>query len=349
MSAVLQESNTLLTRYRALSAAKPQLRVRDAARELGSSEAELVAAEGALRLNEDFAELLQALPSLGRVMCLTRNEACVHERHGAYEKVEVNGGMGLVLGPDIDLRLFLRRWKFGFACSQTLHSGVRESLQFFDAQGVAIQKIYLTEESNRAAYDVLLRRFAATSQDAAITLTSAAAPRRDRPDAEIDVPGLKSAWQALRDTHDFYGLLNKFQVGRLQALRLAGAPLARSVGTQFTHAMLNAVSAENEKIMVFTANPGCIQIHSGPAQKIAKKGPWLNILDEDFNLHLREDLVAQRWVVRKPTEDGIVTALELYDAAGELLVQFFGARKPGIPERAGWRDIIAKLEAGEAS
>jgi putative hemin transport protein len=348
MNAVLEEPLSLIERYRALQQEKPALRVRDAARELGVSEAELVAAEGGVPLTDDWGALLEQMPALGPIMALTRNEACVHERHGRYEKVEVNGGMALVLGPDIDLRLFLRRWAFGFVCTQELHSGTRRSLQFFDAQGEAIQKVYLTEDSDATAYDKLVAQFKAAAAPA-LKLAPPAAPRRDRPDAEIDVTGLRAAWESLRDTHDFYGMLHRFQVGRLQALRLAGAPLARPIGNEASKAMLDLASARQEPIMVFVANPGCIQIHTGEVRRIARKGPWLNILDEPFNLHLREDLVAHSWIVRKPTEDGIVTGLEVFDAAGELIVQFFGKRKPGRPEREGWRAIIAELESGASS
>ncbi|MCB0818816.1 MAG: hypothetical protein KDB77_14990, partial [Flavobacteriales bacterium] len=33
-----------------------------------------------------------------------------------------------------------------------------------------------------------------------------------------------------------------------------------------------------------------------------------------------------------------------YDAAGEQIVQFFGKRKPGIPELETWRALVADLE-----
>jgi len=49
------------------------------------------------------------------------------------------------------------------------------------------------------------------------------------------------------------------------------------------------------------------------------------------------------WEVRKSTTDGHVTALELYDRAGELIIQFFGKRKPGEPENEAWRAIVASL------
>jgi putative hemin transport protein len=44
--------------------------------------------------------------------------------------------------------------------------------------------------------------------------------------------------------------------------------------------------------------------------------------------------------VKKPTVDGMVTSLETFDAHGELIAQFFGARKPGIPEKPEWRDLV---------
>ncbi len=58
---------------------------------------------------------------------------------------------------------------------------------------------------------------------------------------------------------------------------------------------------------------------------------WLNVLDDDFNMHLRDTAVASAWVVKKPTVDGIVTSLELFDDKGDNLVIFFGKRKPGEP------------------
>ena len=95
--------------------------------------------------------------------------------------------------------------------------------------------------------------------------------------------------------------------------------------------------------MVFVANQGCIQIHTGPVAKLAEMGPWYNVLDPNFNLHLNTDGIAWSWVTKKPTVDGIVTALEVFDKNGNLIVTFFGKRKPGIPELELWREIVGLL------
>ncbi len=97
--------------------------------------------------------------------------------------------------------------------------------------------------------------------------------------------------------------------------------------------------------MVFIGNRGCLQIHTGHVHNIRMFGiEWLNVLDEDFNMHLRHAAVASAWAVRKPTTDGIVTSLELFDGSGDTLVIFFGKRKPGISEDEAWRSIVAELE-----
>ena len=95
--------------------------------------------------------------------------------------------------------------------------------------------------------------------------------------------------------------------------------------------------------MVFVGNEGCVQIYTGRVERLVETGPWFNVLDARFNLHLAEAQVVEAYVVVKPTVDGVVTSVECFDADGALVVQFFGERKPGIPELAGWRDLVAAL------
>src|SRR5690606_24313831 len=124
---------------RSLRALHPQMRERDFARIHSISEAQLVAAEvgrSAQRLRVDLDTLLNGLTSVGEVMALTRNESAVHEKIGPYEKVVIGPMASMVLGAEIDLRIFPSRWAFGFAVEKTGENGdVRRSLQFFDAQG----------------------------------------------------------------------------------------------------------------------------------------------------------------------------------------------------------------------
>lgn len=348
---MLSPMNTdLAARWNALRGEKPALRIRDAAATLGVSEAELVAlgvGRTATPLKTDWRGLLNDMPTVGRVMCLTRNDHCVHERHGRFEGVDVEGAHGIVLGPDIDLRLFLGSWKHGFAVREPLQQGERLSLQFFDGAGDAVHKIYATDETDRAAFDALIARYAA--MPAALTIVTRKALATDRPDPEIDVGGLRSAWLGMNDTHEFFGMLGRFGVGRVQALRLVGEDLARELPVRALRSAFEAAAGDGTPIMVFVGSHGCIQIHTGPVKRLVEAHGWFNVLDPDFNMHLREDGIARVFSVRKPTEDGIVTSIEAFDVHNRNILLMFGARKPGHPELEAWRSIVATVEKQAAS
>lgn len=327
---------------------QPRLRIRDAAALLNVSEAELLYAsnrEAVVRLRPDWRELFDALPAFGRLMALTRNENCVHERYGEYNNIRfsANGQMGLVVNGAIDLRLFTSGWSTLFAVTDTLKDcSVRRSLQIFNCQGVAVHKIYLTDESNDASWQALLCRMAfdATDIDEPLVIDPVVTEPVPRPDDEVDAQALRADWAALQDTHHFHAMLRRHDVTRLQALRLAGPEFAELLPRECVQLTFERAAARQLEIMVFTGNSGCIQIHSGPVRRVARIGDWYNVLDPDFNLHLRDGAIAELWRVRKPTADGLVCSLEAYDSAGGLIVQLFGVRKPGQAESPDWRSLV---------
>ncbi|WP_085314603.1 hemin-degrading factor [Derxia lacustris] len=332
-------------------------RHRDIAARLGVPEGELIAAHAGLfgaeesplkatRLRPPWDTLLGALEPLGELLALTRNPACVHEKTGVYRGLGGAGPVGLVLGGAIDLRLFWREWAHGFAVDETLADGRHQrSLQFFDAGGEAVHKVFTTPATDLEEYCALVARFMDPRLFHGIDCIGRPAPDAPLADEDIDVTGLRDAWLAMTDTHEFFGLLRRFKVTRVQGLRLAGRALAHRIDGGAARALLTGAAASGVPVMVFVGNPGCIQIHTGPVRRVEALGPWLNVLDDGFNLHLREDHIDSAWVVRKPTADGIVTSLEVFDAGGLNLAMFFGERKPGQPERADWRALVAGLEA----
>ncbi|KJV35491.1 hemin-degrading factor [Luteibacter yeojuensis] len=337
----------LLNGYRRLREAEPGLRARDAAQRLGVSEGALVASrvgDGVTRLEGELPQIIRDLPALGRVMALTRNEYCVHEKKGQYDHIDIGGAMGIVLAGDIDLRLFLKHWRYGFAVKEVSRGRELESLQFFDGDGKAVHKVYVTEETHRSAWRALLHRYTAAVQSPLIDIVAVEQPLPEQQgDTTVDVDSLRDHWRALRDPHDFFAMLKKHKVTRTQALRLVGEEFATRVEDSAIRTLLEGASAAGAPLMVFVGSPGVVQIHTGPVGNIVMAGPWLNVMDPDFNLHLRTDAIASSWVVRKPVPEGVVTSLELYAADGTQIVQVFGKRKPGIPEREDWRALLANV------
>jgi putative hemin transport protein len=345
------------------------MRARDIAHALQITEGQLIAAHlqsadetaqgevstqasvmSAVRLDELWLPLLQSLESLGSVMALTRNHACVHETIGIYKNISSRHGIGIVQGDLIELRAFYRSWQVGFAVTEPNWSKqngdvtCQHSLQFFDEAGVAIHKVYLLAKSNLPRYHQIVREFRHSVQgfedfsqpiDRVAPVCCAT--------EHVDVSAFHQAWRALEDTHEFFGLLTRFSISRIAALRLAQAEFVQSLHLNQIEALLHRVSEQKIPVMVFVANRGMLQIFSGCVKRVVVQDKWINILDERFNLHLLQDSVRTLWLVKKPTQYGYVTSIEAFDQQGELVITFFGERELDSPELQSWRDLTESL------
>jgi putative hemin transport protein len=344
-------------RERFAQARQRGLRAREAALSIGLSEGAAVAAHTgvhgrslrAVPLRPDWLALLQALEPCGPLMGLTRNHSTVHEKTGVYQKLSAKGHVGLALGEDIDLRLFFDQWHAGFAVSEAGTGGdadpMQTSLQFYDRFGTAVHKIYPRSRTDLIAWEQHTNTWIDPGRE---VLFEKFLPKVDAPEARaVDVSAFLDEWAAMTDTHQFFGLLKRHGLPRLQAFDQARGRFTHPVAPSAVQQMLQGAALDGTSIMVFVGSPGCIQIHTGPVQRVEpmdiKGMRWLNVLDPGFNLHLREDLIDSVWLVEKPGDHGTVTSLEVFDAAGELMAMFFGARKPGQPEREDWRALLAPL------
>lgn len=326
-------------------AANPKMRERDIAAQLGISEAALVATEcglTAVRIDGDANRFLGRAAELGEVMALTRNESAVHEKIGVFENITPGKHASIVLGENIDLRIFPGAWAHGFAVTKTDGDTVRRSLQFFDKQGTAVHKIHLRTASNLDAYENIVEAFRLEDQSQEF-IAEAAVESVESSLEQVEVAVLRNEWSRMTDTHQFHGLLRKLKLGRRQALQSIGEDFAWKLQPEAVEEMMRESAKVELPIMCFVGNHGTIQIHSGPLANIQTMGPWLNIMDPTFHLHLRRDHLAEIWAVRKPTADGHVTSLEALDAKGEMVIQFFGKRKEGFAERPEWRSIMENL------
>jgi putative hemin transport protein len=324
----------------------PKMRIRDAAHTLGVPEAELLATqlgEGVTRLEGSWSEMLNAFKKLGKVMALTRNDGCVLEHKGNFQKIEIHGTapneVATVIGP-IEQRIFFSSWKFGFSVVQDTPRGTMRSLQFFDKAGEAILKVYLQEKSNIQAYEEFVFQYAAAYQSPELEIESIPEPTYAE---DIDLASFTHDWENMKDTHDFFGMLRKYKVSRLDAVKWIDDKWAYEIDRLSARKILDKAAECKLPIMIFAGNRGNIQIHQGKVRTIRQMGDWLNVLDPDFNMHLDENKIAQAFVVHKNTADGLVSSVELFDESGEMIAQFFGLRKPGLAQLPQWKELVDNL------
>lgn len=348
------DPDALAAAWAACRADNDRIRIRDAAGRLGVTEAELLATtvgDGVTRIAPDWQQFLESAPELGTVMVLTRNDHAVHEKTGIFDRIVWDDERPVVLDRAINLRIRIDAWRHAFAVVEQLNAGPRFSFHIFDSHGTAVLKIYLRAPGgDPAAFARFVDRFRTTDQSRRIAVTPPPARQPPAPDSAIDAAALEAEWRRMEDTHELFTLAERHGAGRVQAYRLMPDDLARPVDNGAFTRMLEAAAADGEGLMIFVGSPGTVQIHIGQVHTIKRSGPFQNVLDPGFDLHLLEGGIATSWIVRKPTKDGWIESLEIFDADGGQIAWVFGERRPGSPQKPSWAALLRRIApmSGEA-
>jgi len=313
--------------------------------ERSTSEAERLAARcghDVTRLDGRWKSLLKEMPKLSVIRCHTGNSAIVNNRVGPYRWVRFIMSAGQTWGPEVDLRLFMKNWSFGFAVDERHNGETRRSFQFFDKYGSPIHKIFLLPESNFKAFYEILSKYRSANQRPLLPVERRR-PRAEKPDGEVDIAAFQAKWRKMWDTHQFFPLHRKFGLSRLQALRLGPPELVRPLPRHAGRELFEEGARQNVKFMTFSGNRGCLQIHNGVARNFRYDGEFFFVRENDFHLDIHEPSIAYAFEVKKPTLFGNVTSVELFDAAGENVAVFYGERGRLERERADWRGVLEQL------
>ena len=357
---------SLQERYDALHAEQPKLAFRDAAAKLNVSEAELLASTGigktVTRLQEGDTvprEIMRRALDLGKVLALTRNDNGVLERTGVASRLkqqEEVAGLdadkekerearlrniaGGYLGGEIDLRFTFKNWKYAFAVVQPGKDGaVSRSLQFFDQSGNAAHKVYVKSDAGVAVFDKIMADFRNPVQSADLKVAAAPVKPVAKPDSAVDVKEFQLAWNEINDVHQFNRLLTEFGVTREQGLRLGPVDKVQRIDPKAVRQLLEQAAKQQVEIMAFLGNSSTIQIFSGKINKVQEAGGYFNVLDPEFNLHLRDSALVSGYIVKRA---GVVN-VEFYDKDGREVVSFFGVRSREKPVPQAWIDLTAAL------
>lgn len=325
----------------------PKMRERDLATQLGISEAEFLDAFVGDHV-EQIEPLIDAffpmLKDAGVVMALSRNATAVHEKTGVYEKYSAGKHASIVLGQDIDLRIFPKHWRHAYHVTKPMDDGsTLQSFQFFDARGDAVHKVFAREATDMEKWNLIRQRLQKDTPGPAFKQAAASKPAA-QPSAEA-LAALRQSWATMEDTHQFQTMLRKSKISRHDAIRLVGDDYAERLSAASADLLFERLAAQEVPIMAFVRNPGILQIHSGPVRNIKQVGPWLNVLDRGFHLHLRKDRFAAIWLVRKPTSSGDIHSIEIFDENDDQVILINGDRRGGdVSESvAQWDALVQTL------
>lgn len=335
---------TLWQQYQQLKADNAYLFQYDAAKILGVSEGSLlITAPDVVYLGQDYLAVLERLEAIQEVQLMVRNDHAVHEKNTQIQPLKKTPHvvMAIEVG-GYDVRMFPKHWQHVIAYDFQSRGSTMRSIQFYDAVGNALQKIYLKSDDD-ALWQAIVDDF---KQD---NLPQFAALTAKEPTVAVllntdDKNAFHTRWKEMSNTHQFFGLLADYKLNRLQAFEQAPQGYAFKVDTEVVETMYRTAAEKEVPLINFVGNDGVIQIQTGTVKNISRLQGWLNIFDgkhNGFTLHLDDTGVASTWLVLRPTKDGIVSCLECLDQNGQTIISIFGQRLEGQAELDTWREVLA--------
>jgi putative hemin transport protein len=241
---------------------------RAAAAALGVSEAELIASgcgHFVTRLRPDIVALLRALPLLCEIKAVVRNPTAVVERAGIVHGIELTGvGVTLVQADRFEMVCQSAQWKKAFALREETAAGDKLSIQFFTVAGISAAKFFLRPAGDVQAFAKLVEAFANPDQSPQETVEAGAA------ESGLTPQGL--------------------------ALAPDGALLA----------FLQASARSHHALTFVVRNAGACLSTSKVIERVKRSsaGGWVNVLDDDLDVHLHEDRIRYRRAIADTAGDG---------------------------------------------
>ena len=355
----LTKKNTeLWQQYQTLKTKTPMLFPTEGAIALGVSEFELMLASPYSQyIGDQCKAVLKQFEKFGDMESIVRNELAVHEKTAPYNNLKLGEKMGLALNVGgLDLRFFMWQWHHMLAVTDTSRADKPSyTIQFYNAEGAAIDKVYLRELSadSIARWQAMIQeQLQAVSIDE-LTLTAQEQPTdwRYKALSEDERAQLQQGWQEMTDVHQFHSLLKNLDIDRASSYQQAPEQMTHRLDISAVEAVFEQARDAQCPIMTFVGNSGLVQIQTGTVQTLKRMGDWFNVLDKNhnnFTLHLKDKALAQVWCVKRPTKDGIVTCIEGFDDKGTSIFSVFGQRIEGTPELAKWQKIVAKIVAAHS-
>lgn len=156
----------------------------------------------------------------------------------------------------------------------------------------------------------------------------------------INPVDLRQAWSQIQDVHEGNRIMKRYGNQRQAVYRALGNDYAEALDTDYIETLLTQLSSTQLPCILFAMNEAAIQSYSGRIEKLLRTGPWLNILDPQFNLHLRTQDIGEVWRIRKPSAKGWITSLEVFDWHGQEILVFTDQRERDQRESSQWTELL---------
>ena len=276
----IDKFNNLKSKWKKFQQDNPKVRIRDAAYQMKVSEAELLSTEinetVSFLLIEDMTAFIKDVLKVDKIMLLIRSDYVVHEKTIKTKNIRLEDNQIIDLDKNDCSILDFNIDAFEYVFFQKKMHINRElkSFQFFDKAGTAILKIYL-KGKDLGFFDEIDLKYKKTYN------------YEMQSDLDINNSNLLDSKIKINLPYDTSNSKTSCRDISVKSLRL----------------ILENASDMKTPIQIHALGLGTIQYHRNTVRNIVDYGPWVNVIDQKFNLHVLENGLTRASLIQYQFKD----------------------------------------------
>ena len=259
----IDKFNNLKSKWKTFQKDNPKVRIRDAAYQMKVSEAELLSTEinetVSFLLIEDMTAFIKDILKVDKIMLLIRSDYVVHEKTIKTKNIRLEDNQIIDLDKNgckiLDFNIDAFEYVF---FQKKMHSNRElKSFQFFDKVGRAILKIYLKGKDLGLFDEIELKYKKIYNYEM-------------QSDLDINNSNLLDSKIKINLPYDTSN----------------SKATCRNISVKSLRLILENASEMKIPIQIHALGLGTIQYHIDTVRNIVDYGPWINVIDQKFNLHV---------------------------------------------------------------
>lgn len=269
-----------------------KIRIRNAAQNLGVSEAELLSTdigEGVKYLFIDDINLfLEEILSIDKIMVLIRSDFVVHEKIIETQYISLRENM-LINKFENKYPLLVydkNQLMYSFFENKKHRKTNLRSFQFFDQFGNSIFKIYL-KGKDEDKFDRIAIKYEA--------------------DYNYELQNLNISEDEV--LNDFNSINMHFKSDEI----LFSSKIS-SLKNNILRLLLTDISEQKYPIQIHAVGNKIVQYHRDVINNIIDYGPWINVIDKEFNIHVLENKIVKNNLIEYLVDSKKYYSIEFYDS-----------------------------------
>ncbi len=262
----IREFNKLKSEWKKFRSENKNIRIRDAASKMGVSEAEILSTEIGDSVSylsiSDFSLFLKDILCVDKLMILIRSKIVVHENIIESKNVKLTENQIVDINGLIVLDFDSSHFKYAFFQNKLHAKRQLRSFQIFNKKGDAVVKIYLKSKDIDIFDNIALKYESKYNYE------------------------LQSGVNVNHLIQEHPNIVFYFDKNN-------SIPEIIEVSNQSLRVLLDAASNIKLPIQIHGLGVGSVQYHRDIVKNIVDYGPWVNVIDKKFNLHVLESEISK--------------------------------------------------------